>query len=65
VLRETGILLDRRQGLWIHYRIHPQLPLWAARALDALADGCAGQSPYAEDTRRLRATPSLATGTCG
>ena len=23
VLRETGILVDRRQGLWIHYRIHP------------------------------------------
>jgi len=65
VLRGSGILLDRRQGLWIHYRIHPQLPLWAARVLDALTDGCADRTPYREDARRLREAAMLATGTCG
>lgn len=53
VLRETGILLDRRAGLWIHYRLHPALPDWAREVLAALARGCADQEPFALDRRRL------------
>lgn len=29
LLREHGILLDRRQGQWIYYRLNPALPDWA------------------------------------
>ena len=53
VLRETGILLDRRAGLWIHYRLHPELPDWARGVLIALAQGCASQEPFASDRERL------------
>lgn len=34
-LRQCGLLADRRQGQWVHYRLHPDLPLWARAALDA------------------------------
>ena len=34
-LREAGIVDDRREGLWIHYRIHHDLPAWA-RGLETL-----------------------------
>lgn len=27
-LRTHGLLEDRRQGQWIYYRLHPQLPQW-------------------------------------
>ncbi|MCU1739570.1 MULTISPECIES: metalloregulator ArsR/SmtB family transcription factor [Pseudomonas] len=27
-LRTCGLLEDRRQGQWIYYRLHPQLPEW-------------------------------------
>lgn len=27
-LRTSGLLEDRRQGQWIYYRLHPQLPEW-------------------------------------
>lgn len=63
ILRETGLLLDRRAGQWIHYRLHPDLPGWSLHALRALAQGCAGEAPYREDARRL-ASPVKATGTC-
>ena len=53
VLRETGILLDRRAGLWIHYRLHPELPAWAREVLAALARGCADLEPFVLDRRRL------------
>ncbi|MEC6743987.1 MULTISPECIES: metalloregulator ArsR/SmtB family transcription factor [Pseudomonas] len=27
-LRTSGLLLDRRQGQWVYYRLNPQLPGW-------------------------------------
>lgn len=27
-LRSSGLLLDRRQGQWVYYRLNPQLPEW-------------------------------------
>lgn len=32
-LRKAGILSDRRQGQWVYYRIHPNLPSWAVEVL--------------------------------
>ncbi len=26
MLRESGLLLDRKQGKWVHYRLSPQMP---------------------------------------
>lgn len=39
VLREAGLVLARREGVWMHYRIHPQLPAWALRVLIHMRDG--------------------------
>ncbi len=33
MLRESGLLLDRKQGKWVHYRLSPQMPAWAAQVL--------------------------------
>jgi ArsR family transcriptional regulator len=47
VLRAAGIVATRREGLWIHYRIHPELPDWARAVLAAVAeapDPAGGQS---------------------
>ena len=64
VLRENGVLLDRRDGLWIYYRLHPDLPVWATRALGAIRDGCQGNTPYSEDHKRLLAMPPQAAVSC-
>ena len=32
-LRTCGLLEDRRQGQWIYYRLHPQLPEWVREIL--------------------------------
>lgn len=34
MLRESGLLLDRRQGKWIHYRLSPHMPAWAAAIIE-------------------------------
>ncbi|HIC9305026.1 As(III)-sensing metalloregulatory transcriptional repressor ArsR [Enterobacter cloacae complex sp. 2024EL-00229] len=34
MLRESGLLLDRRQGKWVHYRLSPHIPSWAAQIIE-------------------------------
>ena len=29
ILRENRIVMTRREGQWIYYRLHPDLPKWA------------------------------------
>ncbi|MCM2679609.1 metalloregulator ArsR/SmtB family transcription factor [Echinimonas agarilytica] len=36
-LRKLGLLLDRRQGQWVFYRVNPELPSWAADILQTVA----------------------------
>ena len=33
LLRKSGLLVDRRQGQWMYYRINPDLPTWAKSVL--------------------------------
>ncbi|CAI2789199.1 HTH-type transcriptional repressor AseR [Serratia grimesii] len=34
MLRENGLLLDRREGKWIYYRLSPHMPAWAAAIIE-------------------------------
>ncbi|MEO8642154.1 metalloregulator ArsR/SmtB family transcription factor [Pseudomonas sp.] len=33
-LRAGGLLLDRRQGQWVYYRLNPELPKWVRTILE-------------------------------
>jgi ArsR family transcriptional regulator len=33
-LRACGLLIDRRQGQWVYYRLNPELPEWIRAVLD-------------------------------
>lgn len=56
-LRDLGLVASRRDGLWIHYRIAPGLPSWAAHVLAASCEGLGEQSPFRDDRARLAAMP--------
>ncbi|NUW56553.1 metalloregulator ArsR/SmtB family transcription factor [Cronobacter turicensis] len=34
LLRDSGLLCDRRDGKWIHYRLSPHMPAWAAAVIE-------------------------------
>ncbi|WBL73536.1 metalloregulator ArsR/SmtB family transcription factor [Serratia liquefaciens] len=34
MLRESGLLIDRREGKWIYYRLSPHMPAWAAAIIE-------------------------------
>jgi ArsR family transcriptional regulator len=58
LLREAGLVSDRRAGLWIHYRIGPALPGWVLEVLRATARAMDGVAPFAEDRAALDAMPN-------
>jgi ArsR family transcriptional regulator len=64
MLREAGMVLDRREGLWIHYRINPKLPAWAREILATAARANTGVEPYARDAKRLKGTPNRPPARC-
>lgn len=57
-LREWGIVIDRRAGLWIHYRLHPELPAWALAVLHTSRTALESNTPYNIDQQRLTAMPN-------
>jgi len=57
-LRETGLVTDRREGLWIHYRINPELPKWASNVLRETAIGVKRMTPFSDDLAALKSMPN-------
>jgi ArsR family transcriptional regulator len=53
VLRESGLLLDRKAGLWVYYRLHPELSCWALDVLENVRLGSEGELPFQADRQRL------------
>lgn len=35
LLRQCGLLQDRRQGQWVYYRLSPELPSWVEQVIAA------------------------------
>lgn len=53
VLRESGLLQDRKAGLWVYYRLHPALPQWASATLNNLYSGSKAETLFQSDQQRL------------
>jgi len=64
LLREAGVVLDRRQGQWIYYRTNPDLPMWTREVITATAQGIVTQSPFNEDLQSLRDMPNRPESAC-
>ena len=53
LLRSAGLLMDRRQGQWVYYRLNPQLPDWVRTVIDTTLS--ANTDWLAHDSARLAA----------
>ena len=56
LLRESGLLESRKAGLWVFYRLNPELPEWASATIRHLNDGSQGDELYLQDANRLTIT---------
>ena len=55
-LREVGLVSDRRQGQWVHYRINPDLPKWASQIILETAEGLLTEEPFNSDVAAVDAS---------
>jgi len=53
LMRESGLVVARREGTWMHYRIDPDLPRWAQRIVETAAQEVGGMEPFRRDAREL------------
>ncbi|MFC3609719.1 metalloregulator ArsR/SmtB family transcription factor [Stutzerimonas tarimensis] len=61
-LRSCGILAARRQGQWVYYRLHPDLPDWVPATLEGLlAANRHWLKPNVQRLERMRNRPERAT----
>jgi ArsR family transcriptional regulator len=56
-LRQAGLVVSRRQGTWILYRLDPRVPGWATRVLMMMVEGARLEPEYARDRARLANLP--------
>jgi ArsR family transcriptional regulator len=57
-LREAGLVSDRREGVWVYYRINRELPAWALHVLEQTAAGVASGAPFRDDAAALAEMPN-------
>ena len=54
-LREAGVLIARRNGTWMNYRINPNFDAWALNVLQQTLDGVRKSEPFISDRKMLDA----------
>jgi ArsR family transcriptional regulator, arsenate/arsenite/antimonite-responsive transcriptional repressor len=57
-LRKAGLVADRKDGLWIHYRINPDIPRWMLKVIRAAHEGTKEVEPFANDIAALASSPA-------
>ena len=63
-LRDAGVVSDRRQGQWIYYRPHPDLPVWARWIIEITAAEAADREPFCRDRKMLAEMPNRPGAGC-
>ena len=63
-LREANIVQGRREGLWVYYSLHRDMPAWAINILDSALLGAESSEPFASDQDSLCSMPSRPGAAC-
>ena len=63
-LRKSELVRGRKEGLWIYYRINPDLPKWVIDVLKITTKGVKAEEPFASDAVALAEMPNRPSGIC-
>lgn len=64
MLCKAELVSDRKEGLWIYYRINDTLPGWVLEVIHAAARGIEKEEPFSRDAIALVAMPNRPGGIC-
>ena len=63
-IRDLGLVEDRREGLWVYYRLHPDLPEWVETILQQTWQATAQTTPFLSDQQNLSDMPNRPGAAC-
>ncbi len=64
-MRGAGVLTIRKEGTFVYYRLQPQLPMWAFKVLEMMAQGVMLVPVYCHDGDRLSGMSNRPAKCCG
>lgn len=64
LLRDSGLVNDRRAGQWVYYSINPELDDWAKNVLQTTSLANSDQVPFSEDLHILKEMPNRPGSAC-
>jgi ArsR family transcriptional regulator len=53
LMKNAGLIIDRRVGQWTYYKIHPKLPSWMNHVLELTCNECVKINPYSADNEKF------------
>ncbi len=62
LLKQKGLLLDRKQKQWVYYRLNPQMPAWMRNVINEAATN--NQSYIVNNTSKITDRPSGLSACC-
>ena len=63
-LRKSGLVVDRKEGLWVHYQLNPVLPDWVVAVLTETLAAASTEQPYGSDLVKLSTMPNRPGSRC-
>jgi len=63
-LKQAGLLVSRRQGLWIYYHVNTDLPEWMSKLIEVTTSGITSTSPYIDDLETLTSMSDRPNQSC-
>ena len=64
LLRDSGLVSDRRAGKWVYYSINADLAEWGKTVLQTMALANCEQLPYSDDLHALHEMPNRPGAAC-
>ena len=64
VLKDAGVVIDRREGQWIYYKINPNLMSWEKSVLKTTSKANVENHPFRDDQGTLLDMPNRPNSTC-
>lgn len=54
LLKNAELIVDRRAGTWIYYKLHPELPDWLNGVIKMTVKSCIDKKPYCADIKNIK-----------
>lgn len=64
ILRDAGLVSDRRSGQWIYYRIHTDLDDWVKQIITTTVIANKNTPPFKNDQQTLKDMPDRPDASC-